>query len=203
MKKQANYTAQYKSYNDTFQDTKEKDYNPLEESNLIYFEKDNYSKHYKRCTYNIIPTSYIDLSGSKHSLLFSMNINTKGKQELITYIYADTIVADILNCLVEVSQTVLKVTLVGFDDDLSKKSIPIVYAATAIYLPHDILIAHLNKTPLLHGSANPLLYKSQAFQFVLSIRDVFRCYGGKQYIHPDNQVVPMKFYKAMMHVTIW
>ena len=58
--------------------------------------------------------------------------NTKGKGDIMADGCADTSVADILNCFVEVPWNELKVTLVRFDDDLSKKSIPIGAAASAI-----------------------------------------------------------------------
>ena len=41
---------------------------------------------------------------------------------------------------VKVSQTEIKFTLVVIDDDLSKKSIPIVSSATFIYFPNGTII---------------------------------------------------------------
>ena len=49
MKIQANHTTQYGADNENFQDTKEKDDDPLEDSNLVSFEEDNYIERHKRC----------------------------------------------------------------------------------------------------------------------------------------------------------
>ena len=55
-----------------------------------------------------------------------------------------TSVAAIGNGFVEVSQTSKNVTLFGFDDDLSNKSISIGAVTTLIDLPNVTIIYHLN-----------------------------------------------------------
>ena len=80
-----------------------------------------------------------------------MKLNTKVKVNLMSDVCADTSVADIGNGFFKVSRTAINVTLVGFDDDLSKKSIPIEAASTDIDLQNVTIIDQINKTPLLHG----------------------------------------------------
>ena len=60
----------------------------------------------------------------------------------------------------------------------------------------------MNDTPILRFGANSLLSTEQDHYFGVAIHDVANRHGDKQYIHSDNQVVPMKFYKALMYVPI-
>ena len=103
-------------------------------------------------------TRPIDLGGSKKYLYFAMNLRTKLKRDILADVCADIIVAAIGNVFVEVSWTSRKVTLVGFDYDLSNKYIPIVAAATAIDLPNGAIIAQLNNT---HYSMEVKIPRSQ------------------------------------------
>ena len=92
--------------------------------------------------------------------------------------------------------------MVGFDDTLSKKSNIIGASAIVIDLPNGKVIIKLNKNQLLHGGENYLLSTAHAHEFGPSIHDVAKQHGEKQYIHDDNRVIPMKFYKALMYVPI-
>ena len=62
----------------------------------------------------------------------------------MAYGCADTIVAAIGNGFVKCSCTDRKPNLVGFDDDLSKKSIQVETDATDINLPNVIIIYQVN-----------------------------------------------------------
>ena len=67
-----------------------------DESNLTYFEKDNYSEYLKHLLSNIrqvncSTTRQVDLSASKQALWISMNLKTKVKVELIADGCVDTI----------------------------------------------------------------------------------------------------------------
>ena len=115
---------------------------------------------------------------------------------------ADTNVVSIGNCFVEVSRTKRKFTLVGFNDDLSKKFIPIVTADISIDLLNGSLIAHLNNNPLFHWGANYLILIGQDYGFVVAVHDVAKHRGVKQYTYADNQVVPIQFDKAIIYVPI-
>ena len=70
-----------------------------------------------------------------------MNLKTKAKGKLIADGCADTSVADIENSFVEALRTAWMVPLVGFDDDLYKKSIPIGATVNIIDLRNGTLIA--------------------------------------------------------------
>ena len=70
------------------------------------------------------------------------------------YLCSRIIVIDIGNDFVEVVCTERKVTLVVFDDDISKKSTLNINTTTEIYVPNDTIIYQLNKTPLIHGGDN-------------------------------------------------
>ena len=95
------------------------------------------------------------------------------------------------------------VPLVGFDDDLYKKSIPIGATVNIIDLRNGTLIAQLNKTILIHGGANSLLSIEQSHEFGLDVHDVDKSHGRKQYIHVGKRFIPMIFDKALMYVPIW
>ena len=86
----------------TFQDSKYKYEDTPEESNLKWFKENNYREHFKQWLYNIRRIKFrtaisIDLSGSKQSLLFTMNLDTKGNGNLIVYVCDYTSFADIGN----------------------------------------------------------------------------------------------------------
>ena len=107
-------------------------------------------------------TRTVDVSGSKDALSFAMNATTKDKGKLIADGCADTSIAAIGNGFKEISRLDKTVTLVGFNDYLSKKEIPIGSAAAAIDLPRRTIIIQLNETPLLQGRSNSLLSTAQA-----------------------------------------
>ena len=115
---------------------------------------------------------------------------------------ADTSVASIGNDFFGVSSTSRKVILVVFDDDISKKYIPIGAYVTTIDLPKCTLIDQLNEKQLLHGGSNSLISISQDCELVVAVHDVDNHHGRKQYIHADNRVVSMKFDKALMYSPI-
>ena len=94
------------------------------------------------------------------------------------------------------------VPLVGFDDDLYKKSIPIGATVNIIDLRNGTLIAKMKKTPLLHVGDNTLILIAQACECAVSIYDYAKHNGGKYYIHDNNQVIPMNFDKYLVYVTI-
>ena len=102
----------------------------------------NYSENQELWLLNIIwvncsTTISIYLSGSKQALWFSMNTKTKVKWKIMADGSADTSDVSIGNGFVEVFCTAWNFSLVWFDDNLSKKSIPNDSTATAIYLPID------------------------------------------------------------------
>ena len=102
------------------------------------FKEDNLSEDQK-CWLSrvrmINVTRTIDISGSRGALSYAMNTTTKGKGKLMADSCADTSIAAIGNGFAEISCSDKTVTLVGFNDDLSKKEVPIGSAATAIDLP--------------------------------------------------------------------
>ena len=70
-------------------------------------------------------------------------------------LFANTSAADISNKIIEVSQTEIKVTLVGFD----QKLLFLTRASTTdIHLPNGDVIDNLNETLLLHRDATYLIY---------------------------------------------
>ena len=71
------------------------------------------------------------MSKFKESLSYAIKTAVKVKGKLMADGCADTSVAAIGNGFVEVSRTRRSVTLVGFDDDLSKKTVPIGSAVSA------------------------------------------------------------------------
>ena len=75
----------------------------------------------------------------------------------MTYVCSKNIVSVIGNGFVEVSNTQIKFILIGFDNDLSKKSVLFGYTDTATDLPNGTIISHMNDTLLLNGGTNSLL----------------------------------------------
>ena len=164
---------------------------------------DNYSEQHKNCInnsrhINLSITRFIDLSGSKHSLWFSINISTKGKVEIMADGCADTSVAFIGNGFVEVSQTNRKVIFVDCYDNLFKECILVWDYAAAI----GTILFQLDEAPLLHGGSNFLLFIAKNFGFVVAVHDFDYNHVGKQYIHYEYCVIPIKFENAFMFVTI-
>ena len=74
--------------------------------------------------------------------------------------------------VVEVLWTKIKSTLVGFDNDLSKKCIPIGDTVTAVYRKNGTNIDQINYSPLLHVGDNSLISKAQSREFVVATHDV-------------------------------
>ena len=70
------------------------------------------------------------------------------------------------NGFVELSHTQRKFILIGFDNDLSKKSILFGYADTDIDLPNGTIIDQMNDTLLPNGGTNSLLSTSNTFGFL-------------------------------------
>ena len=73
-----------------------------------------------------------------------MKPKNKIKGKLMEYVYSETSVAVIENDCVEVLRNKIRVTLVGFYDDLSKKYIPIGVTSNDINLPNGTLIDSIN-----------------------------------------------------------
>ena len=91
-----------------------------------------------------------------------MNLDTKGKVNILADVYDNTIVDSIWNGIitktsvdvvrirfVEVSHTERNINLVGFNNDLSKKSILVGTSTTTTEIPNGTDIAFLNKNLLL------------------------------------------------------
>ena len=204
---QINHTTQEEAYDDTFQYYNEKDEDPSEESNLIYFEQDNCSKNQKQCPSNIIrlncsTTRSIVLIVSKNDMFYVMNLKTKVKGKLVANGCTDTNVAAIGNGFVEVLRTERNFALVVFDDDLYKKSTPIGYAVTAVDLTNGNVIYQLNETPLIHLGTNYLISTTQVNDFDIAIHDVAKIHSEKQYFHADNRFILMSFDTFLIHVII-
>ena len=112
-----------------------------------------------------------------------MNINSKGKGDLIAYGCVDTTVAAILNDFVKVSWTGRKFILLILYDYLSKKYIMIVDDTTFIDLPTGNIISYLNDTSLLYGVFISLISASQSYDFDVDEHAIINPRGGKQYIY--------------------
>ena len=69
-------------------------------------------------------------------------------------VWSNISVSYIDNVLVEFSRTESKFALVGFDDDISKKLIILVYTFTIIYLQSFTIIVQLYDTLILRGGTN-------------------------------------------------
>ena len=73
-----------------------------------------------------------------------MNLKSKAKWKLMAYECAYTSVAVIGNIFFEISKAEIEFVLVGFDDDIYYKSIPIGAAKTATDFLNFAIIYHLN-----------------------------------------------------------
>ena len=68
--------------------------------------------------------------------------------------------------------------MIGFDNDLSKKSIFFGSDDTAIDLPNGTIIAHMKDTLLPNGGTNSLLSKSNTFGSFVAVQDISKDNGG-------------------------
>ena len=68
--------------------------------------------------------------------------------------------------------------MIGFDNDLSKKSIFFGSDDTAIDLPNVNIIAHMNDTLLPNGGTNSLLSTSKTFGIFVAVQDISKDNGG-------------------------
>ena len=68
--------------------------------------------------------------------------------------------------------------MVGFDNDLSKKSILFGSDDNAIDLPNGTIIAHMNDTLLPNGGTNSLLSTSNTFVIFVTVQDISKDNGG-------------------------
>ena len=106
----------------------------------------------------------INRNNLKQKLCFTLNLNTKGKGNIMSDVYVNTSVPSIWNYLasktsvsvtsngfVKVSRTGRNVTQVVFDHDLSKKLILIRDSRGYLDLPNGTSVSHLKVTPLLDG----------------------------------------------------
>ena len=92
--------------------------------------------------------------------------------------------------------------MVGFDVDISNKSILILSDATDVKLSIVTIIYQLNENPLLHGDDNFLLPIKQRCKFGVDFHYDEKFHGGKHYIHDRYSLIPMKFYKYLMYMPI-
>ena len=99
---------------------------------------------------------------------------------------------------VEVSWNEGKSTLVVFDYDLPKKSILIGDEANSIELPNCTIVYQINENPILHGGEKYLLCTAKDREFFVTVHDVDKSNGGKQYTHARDSFTAMKFDKALM-----
>ena len=103
-----------------------------------------------------------------------MTIKIKRKGEPMTYVCSKKIDSVIGNDFVEVSYTWRKLILIGFDNDLSKKSIFFESDDTAIYLPNGTIIAHMNYTLIPKGGTNSLLSTSNTFGIFVAAQYIYK-----------------------------
>ena len=68
--------------------------------------------------------------------------------------------------------------MIGFDNDLSKKSILFEYDDTDIDLPNGTIIAHMNDTLIPNGGTNSLLSTSKTFGIFVAVQDISEDNGG-------------------------
>ena len=68
--------------------------------------------------------------------------------------------------------------MIGFDNDLSKKSILFESDDTAIYLPIGTIIAHMNYTLIPNGGTNSLLSTSKIFGIFVAVQYISKDNGG-------------------------
>ena len=94
------------------------------------------------------------------------------------YVCYKTSVAAIGNGFVEVSQTERKVTLVGFNNYLSKKSILIGAIDNSTNLPNGTILDHMNDTPLPDVGTNSLIYTLKTFEFYVDVQNIYKHNGG-------------------------
>ena len=142
-------------------------------------------------------TRTIDVSGSKDALSYAMNTTTKGKSKLMADSCADTSIAAIGNDFTEISCSDKTVTLVRFNDDLSKKEVPIGSAAAAIDLSRKTVIIQLNEAPLLQDRSNSLLSTAQARKGRVIVDDTAKKHGGC-----DNHVILLKLQGALLNTPV-
>ena len=114
-------------------------------------------------------------------------------------IVSNTIVDIISSGLVEVSHTEINITLVVFDNEI--------FILTGAYdntidLCNNDIIAHLKNTPLLWIYDNYLLYAAQDCDFGMDTYYVANNYSGNQYNNYGNEVILIKFYKALINMAM-
>ena len=83
-----------------------------------------------------------------------------------------------------------RVLLGGFDDKLSKKSIPMGASVIVIDLKNSTLIDNLNDNPILHRGDNSLTSTAQDCEFGVASHDVYYHHSVKYYIHSGDRFIP-------------
>ena len=68
--------------------------------------------------------------------------------------------------------------MIGFDNDLSKKSILFESDDIDIDLPNGTIIAHMNNILLPNGGTNSLLSTSKTFGISVAVQDISKDNGG-------------------------
>ena len=169
------------------------------------FEEDNLSddqKHWLARVRMLNATRTIDVSSFKDALSFAMNATTKGKEKLMANSCADTSITAISNGFTKISRTDKTVTLVGFNDNLSKKEVPIGLAAAAIDLPRRTIIVQLNEAPLLQDGFNSLLSTAQAREGGVIVDDTAKSHKGQQLIQADDHIILLKLQRALLYTSM-
>ena len=92
---------------------------------------------------------------------------------------------------VEVFRTIRIVILVGFCNNLKKKSIPIEPGATAVDLPPGPFLLQVNEAPLVKGGGNLLLSTPQAREYSVKIDNVAKQHEGSQRIQVEDRIIPL------------
>ena len=124
------------------------------------------------------------------------------------YGQSGTICFVVSNSFFKGSNNEIKLTLVVFENNISKKYIPILATVTFIDLNNCSVNDNMDKTLLPHGGAIYMLSATQAHQFGVDVCGVSKHHNGKQYIFTIKQVNPMKFHntfieKSLIYVPIW
>ena len=87
-----------------------------------------------------------------------MEINTKGKSNIMEYGCDNTSVSAIGDVFFKTSCTERKLSSIGIADDIADKYITIGDDMTNIYLSNITVTDKLNQTPIIHGDYNYLIF---------------------------------------------
>ena len=107
----------------------------------------------------------------------------------------DTIFAIIINGLVGISQTQIKLNLVIFDNELSVLTAS---SETVINLHISDGIVHMDYISLIHRDSRSLLPTGHHHEFGIAFHDISNYYSGNKYIHDGYRVILINFGKSLM-----